>query len=296
MNLKQLEYFTAIAEAGSITGAAAQLHIAQPPLSHQLRALEEELGVRLVQRGPRRCTLTEAGRHLYERARQILELTETTRGELCTLAGENGPELRIGMISSSGGLLMRGGMRRFIEESPDVRFKIYEQNTFGIMELLRQGLVDVGVVRTPFAREGLSVVAFEEEPMIAAWLAAEDFGIPAGETGTLLDAQRWPLTIYRRFERLLEETSRAEGALLNVRCYSDDARTALQWAHAGLGVAVVPRCALSLVDSTDIKSRPFAEAALRTQICVVWPQERAPSRVAAEFIAALTRPQGHAAG
>ena len=111
MNLKQLEYFTAIAEAGSITGAAAQLHIAQPPLSHQLRALEEELGVQLVQRGPRRCTLTEAGRHLYERARQILELTETTRGELCTLAGESGPELRIGMISSSGGLLMRGGMR-----------------------------------------------------------------------------------------------------------------------------------------------------------------------------------------
>lgn len=51
MNLKQLEYFTAIAEAGSITGAAAQLHIAQPPLSHQLRALEEELGVQLVQRG-----------------------------------------------------------------------------------------------------------------------------------------------------------------------------------------------------------------------------------------------------
>lgn len=286
MNLKQLSYFTAIAEAGSITEAAGQLHIAQPPLSQQLRALEEELGVRLVVRGPRRCTLTEAGKRLYSRAQQILELTETTRSEMNSLAGGGAPELRIGMISSSGGMLMHAGMRRFVAEHPQVCFKIYEQNTFGVMELLREGLVDLGIVRTPFSREGLDCIAFEPEPMVAAWNKSVDFGVPEGAV-TLKDAKGWPLTIYRRFERLLEDTCRAQGLRINVRCYSDDARTALQWAHAGLGVAVVPRCALSLIDSSDMDYRPFAQRALETQICAVWPKKRTLSRVAQACIQAL---------
>ena len=82
MNLKQLEYFVAIAEEGQITAAARRLHISQPPLSYELAQLERELGTQLVRRGPRGVTLTEAGRLLYDRARRILAMaTATARGE-----------------------------------------------------------------------------------------------------------------------------------------------------------------------------------------------------------------------
>ena len=85
MDLKQLEYFSAIVEEGSISAAAKHLHISQPPLSAQLHRLEEELGAPLMERGPRRCTPTEAGRVLYQRAKQLLVLADAARDEVCLL-------------------------------------------------------------------------------------------------------------------------------------------------------------------------------------------------------------------
>ena len=78
MNLKQLEYFVAIVEEGQVTAAARRLHISQPPLSYELAQLERELGCKLVHRGPRGVTPTDAGRLLYERAAHILAMATAT--------------------------------------------------------------------------------------------------------------------------------------------------------------------------------------------------------------------------
>ena len=78
MNIKQLEYFIAIAEEHQITAAAKRLHISQPPLSYELAKLEKELGCQLAVRGPRSVSLTEAGKVLYERALRIVALTQAT--------------------------------------------------------------------------------------------------------------------------------------------------------------------------------------------------------------------------
>ena len=81
MNFKQLEYFVAVADAGSISSAARSLHISQPPLSTQMHLLEEELGQSLFERGSRSIKLTDAGRFFYERAQSILDMAEGTRKE-----------------------------------------------------------------------------------------------------------------------------------------------------------------------------------------------------------------------
>ena len=82
MNLRQLEYFKAIAEERQITAAARRLHITQPPLSYELASLERELGTKLVERSSRGTELTEAGRVLYQRACQMLDLAEATKREV----------------------------------------------------------------------------------------------------------------------------------------------------------------------------------------------------------------------
>ena len=74
MDIRKLQYFTAIVDEGSITGAAKRLHMSQPPLSTQMKLLEEELGVILFDRGSRNIQLTDAGKLLYNRAHAILEL------------------------------------------------------------------------------------------------------------------------------------------------------------------------------------------------------------------------------
>ena len=82
MEIRQLEYFRAIVDAGTISGAARALHMTQPPLSYQMKLLEEELQVSLFQRGTKRITLTEAGKTLYEQAGNLLIFSELTKREV----------------------------------------------------------------------------------------------------------------------------------------------------------------------------------------------------------------------
>ena len=103
MEIRQLEYFRAIVDAGTISGAARELHMTQPPLSYQMKMLEEELQVPLFIRGMKHITLTEAGKTLYEQAGKILMLSEVTnrenRGRLfCILQTIAGTGMRIGEL------------------------------------------------------------------------------------------------------------------------------------------------------------------------------------------------------
>lgn len=82
MDLKQLMYFAAVVEEGSITAAAKRLHLSQPPLSHQMKCLEEELGLQLMERGARHITLTAAGKVFYQRAKNLLQLADSTQKEM----------------------------------------------------------------------------------------------------------------------------------------------------------------------------------------------------------------------
>ena len=107
MELRQLEYFCAIADAGSINEAARRLHLSQPPLSYQLRQLEEELKVTLFQRTRRGVELTEAGRLLYDRASDLLRYAGATRQEVAE-AGKR-RVLRLGLTSTTGHRRFRGG-------------------------------------------------------------------------------------------------------------------------------------------------------------------------------------------
>ena len=93
MDLRQLTYFLAIAEEGQITAAARRLNMAQPPLSQQMKALEEELGVELFQREPRSVTLTDAGEILYRRARQLITVKSATLKAASAAPYPSGPSL-----------------------------------------------------------------------------------------------------------------------------------------------------------------------------------------------------------
>ena len=104
MDIRQMKYFKTIVEEGTISKAAKKLHMAQPPLSMQLKQLEEELSVILLKRGNKQIELTEAGNRFYKRCLQILDLTEITKNELKESFQD---VLRIGITSSNGGLIQQ---------------------------------------------------------------------------------------------------------------------------------------------------------------------------------------------
>lgn len=283
MNLKQLRYFTAIAEEHQITAAAKRLNITQPPLSYELGSLERELGVKLVNRGARSAELTDAGKLLYERAQQILAMTSAAQHEVQSFGKGFSGVLHVGAVSSSGGTVPTTRMLEFTKSYPNVSFELHEGNTYQVIDMLDKGIVDVGVVRTPFQTSLFSVRSAQPEPMAAIMPPAyvrgshEDM-VSLDELGDV------PLVVYRRFEPLLADCFRERGITPHICCVNDDARTTCIWAAKGFGVGLVPKSILREMNTDHLTEKDVDSERLTTSVAVIWEKNRYLSPLAQTFI------------
>src|SRR6478609_5878712 len=167
MDLRHLRYFVAVAEERHFTRAAERLGIKQPPLSLQIKQLEQELGTPLFRRLTRGVELTEPGRLLLDEARQILEQVERTKANVRNRArGETG-RIRVGFAGASYfHPRVPGLIQAYRERYPDVLLLPVQSNTPYLVEALRNGSVDVAFVRPPLGDgEGLTVHPLVQEPM-----------------------------------------------------------------------------------------------------------------------------------
>ena len=285
VDIRQLLYFTTIAEEGSISAAAKKLHLSQPPLSYQMKLLEEELHLPLIERSARGIALTEAGRVLYKRAQGILELSELTRKEMLAMASGFTGTLHIGTVSSSGASLLGWRIPAFHQKYPQIGFAIHEGNTFELMEMLESGLIELAIVRTPFHNDQLNCFYLSPEPMIAAG-AASFFpaGMPSGQPISLELLGHAPVILYRRFEKILLSLCEQKGITPQVFCIADDARTTLMWAEAGLGVAVVPQSAYRIMPHHNMVYGELSEEDLHTRIAAVCKKGCSLSWAAQQFL------------
>lgn len=283
MEIKQLRYFLTIAEEGQITSAARKLHIAQPPLSQQLKLLEEELGVKLVERGPRNIQLTDAGKMLHARAKQILELSNTAINEINDFNKGLIGALSIGTVSSSGTALLNGRISAFHKKYPGVKFEIHEGNTFAILDMLERGIIEIGVIRTPFKTYNLDCKYVDSESMIAVFSEQYDWN-KRNPFISISELENKPLILYRRFEQLIKETCLESGFKPEIFCKNDDARTTLLWANAGLGIGIIPKSAFQLSANNNLSYKEIKNEKLRTQIAVVNMKGRFLSSLAEKFI------------
>ena len=282
MDIRQLQYFVRIADEGSITGAARSLHMSQPPLSMQMKLLEEELGVTLFDRGSRTIRLTDAGKLLYNRAQGILELSGATVRELKDFGNGLAGTLRLGLISSAGTGEIGRRMRRFSKKYPEVRYEISEGNTYELLEMLRQGRIEVALARTPFPTEGLSCVYLEAEPMMAVGEASYFDGLPEREI-SIGQLTGKPLIIYRRWEPIILGAFHECGAEPEIFYKNDDARTTAIWADAGLGVGILPYTAALRGWSEGIVKKKLTDEKLNTRMAVVFRKDRYVSGIGRKF-------------
>lgn len=246
MELRHLRYFIAVAEELNFTRAATRLHIGQPPLSMQIRDLEEEIGVRLFERGPRRVALSTAGERFLLHARRILDGVEEAVAEARRAArGELG-ELRVGFTSSLPFTdLLPDALNAYRRRFPQVRLQLREMFTPEQFQALVRGELDVGFVRlqagTPpagivlreVARNPLRLVVNAAHRLAGAAqvrlaeLAGEDFISFPADVGTDLPGVLRALCRQAGFEPRIVQTAR-------------EATTQIGLVAAGLGVAVLP--------------------------------------------------------
>ena len=288
MDLKQLHYFTAVVEAGNISGAARLLHISQPPLSAQIHQLEEELGCLLFERGSRKITLTPAGKLFYERACTILSLCSSVQKELQDqLAGARGT-LRLGAVSSVSSTAMIDWLASFYHAYPQIHLELSEGNTYQILEQLEAGLIELAIVRTPFVQHGLCCTYLQKEPLCA--IGAQHYFQPFSHAPlSLSQLCTLPLILYRRWEQVLTELLRQQQLQASIFCKCDDARTVIRLAEEGLGVGVVPHSALSLLQNAQSVYRAIQNPALSSSIAIVHNPHAYLSAAGKAFLNHLTQ-------
>lgn len=283
MTLRQLEYFTAVADEGTFQAAADKLHITQPPLSVQIRLLEEEVGTPLLLRGPRHVTLTDAGQLLYSRASNILRLEQNTEQEMHDYVAGNRGTLRLGMASSTVNDLLDQMIVPFSVQFPGIRFELTESNTYHLLDLLQHNLIDAALIRQPFQpgrnalvhelkKDRLAAVGFHDcfhpsdrNSMSRTADPEADASLPLSSLAAV------PLIVYRRWKDILDQCFDQNHLTPYYYCIADDARTCLSWARRGLGIAIVPLSAMDpeAAENPRMEQHPIVHPEISTSICLV---------------------------
>ena len=253
MELKQLQYFVTVVQEGNISKAAVRLNLTQPPLSTQLKSLESELGVTLFERGSRKIELTQEGKILYERALSILELTELSKKELLdSMSGALGT-LRIGVVSSVVDRFLYHLIPNFHLQYKDIKYELFEGNTYEQIEKLRNNLIELAIVRTPYEAEGVASLVLKKECMMA--FGHQKFF----ESTDLVSLLQKPLILYRRWEKVVVDACHAYGITPTIFCMNDDARTTVSLAHAGYGIGIIPESAGNIITHSLMLQKKYED-------------------------------------
>jgi DNA-binding transcriptional LysR family regulator len=267
VELRQLRYFVAVAEELHFRRAAERLHISQPPLSQQIRALEEELGFALLVRTRRRVELTPAGEAFLHDARALLSELE---GAVATArridAGQTG-RLRISFVGSALLSIVPGTVERFRASRPGVEIELRERPTVDQLRAVRAGVADVGLVRPPIDDDGqLSVATVLRERTVAALPAGHPLAAVRRVPLRRLAAE--PLVLFPRdqapgYHDLLVNALAEAGAAPRVIQYAPEMLTIIGLVAAGAGVSLVPasvnRLALDGVTYRPVVGAPLSE-------------------------------------
>ncbi|MDX6537439.1 MAG: hypothetical protein QOD37_1780, partial [Gaiellales bacterium] len=169
MNLRQLQYLVALADERHFTRAAAREHVAQPALSQQIRSLEAELGLALVERTTRRVAMTQAGELLVGRARRVLAELEAAQAELASLAGVQAGRLAVGALHTMGPVDLSLLLASFHRSHPGVDLEVREQSSEELAEMLRVDEIDLAFlsVTERIQSRGLTLQRLVSEELVA---------------------------------------------------------------------------------------------------------------------------------
>jgi DNA-binding transcriptional LysR family regulator len=273
MELRQLRYFLAVAENLHFTRAAERLRVAQPPLSRQIRRLEDELGVQLFRRTRRRVELTQAGALLVPEATKILKQAEhTARVAQGAMRGEIGL-LHIGATSSLPFTdLLPKVLSAYRKMFPDVQLVLRELNTKQQLDALHAGDIDLGFVRLPvrILPSRIAVQTVRTEPVVAVLpkghrLAAArrlDLRLLAEETFIM-----YPYELGGGLHDLLIRLFNEAGFVPRVQQEATTVPTAVSLAAAGLGIALVPQ-SIRAVQIPGVVYKPLASPAAKAEIAI----------------------------
>jgi DNA-binding transcriptional LysR family regulator len=286
MELRQLRYLVALADERHFTRAAERAHIAQPALSQQIRRLELELGIPLVERTTRRVAMTDAGEVLVARTRRALAEIDAANAELQSLKGLLSGKVTVGTMHTMGPIDVSVALARFHERHPGVELTVREEASEELAQLLRVDELDLAFLSVTERVEshGLALRRLVLEELVA--VLPKDHRLATRRRVRMADLASEEFISYRpgaRLRELLLSGAEQSGFDPRIKLESNESERIRRLVARGLGVAVLPR---------SDGERPGAEVAvaelvdptLFRDITLAWREGRRHSPAAAEFL------------
>ncbi|MEU5579346.1 LysR family transcriptional regulator [Streptomyces huasconensis] len=285
MQFQQLLYFVAVAETRHFTRAAESVHVSQPSLSQQVRALEKELGAELFSRARGNITLTDAGEALLPLARRILADADTARIEVQELAQLRRGRIRLGATPSVCTGLLPEVLRAFHDRHPGIQLLIEESGSHDLVRELARGALDLALVVLPLPSPSpaLTTVELLREDLVV--VSSPRARRRLGDSVRIADLQGERLVMFRHGYDLRELTvaaCRAAGFEPEFAVEGGEMDAVLGFVRAGLGVAVVPRMVAERSGS-DLRVTRLSQPSLHRTIALAHRSDVAPPRAAREL-------------
>lgn len=284
MDLRTLRYFIVVAQELNITRAAEKLNMSQPPLSAQIKHLEEELGVPLFQRGKRRLKLTDEGALLLRRGLELIDLADKTSQEVRAMGGGMSGTIYLGLVEGRAPYLAARWIAGFREEFPAVRYNLWNGSSDDVLDRLHKGLADLAVIAAPYDTEHLEGLWVGGEP----WAAMIPKGHPlAQEPGEELPLKRLvgqPLIVPARKSRI--EAIRAWfgeiGTEPEILCELSSYMDAVALVEQGVGISIFPQT--TYTPNELLVSKVITQPGRQAEYMLVWNRGQHPPRLIQEFI------------
>lgn len=284
MELRVLRYFLIVVREENITRAAEVLHITQPTLSRQLSMLEEELGVKLMERGARKIVLTNEGVLFRRRAEEIVTLADKTAQELANQSVSLEGNISIGSGEIATVSALAGCCAAFREQHPLVTFDLLTANADVVKEQMDKGLLDIGLLLEPIDMDKYDYIRMAEREEWGVLLRPDD---PLAQKACLTakDLAALPLILPRR-PNIKSELANWFGSKfqnLNVCFTSNLSTNSSILVRQGLGYSLVIHGSMPFCDEKEIVFRPLKPALLATSV-LAWRRQQPFSLAATKFI------------
>jgi LysR family hydrogen peroxide-inducible transcriptional activator len=278
MNLRDLSYLVALAEYRHFGRAAEASFVSQPTLSTQIRKLEDELGVALVERTPRKVLLTETGREIARRARAVLSQVDEIRSIAQRTRDPESGTIRLGIFPTLGPYLLPHVIPRLRERFPRLELLLREEKTEQVLHMLREGTLDAGILALPVHDDSLHTEFLFEEPFLLA--------VPGGHP--LATKQRLRMEDLAQQDLLLLEDGHCLRDQALEVCHMAGAgeksgfratslETLRQMVSANVGITLLPALAVKppIAQSANVQLVEFEAPAPSRRIAMLWRKSSA---------------------
>ena len=289
MDIRVLQYFLTVAREESITRAAETLRMTQPPLSRQLKDLEDELGKKLLIRGSKKVTLTEDGMLLRKRAEEMIDLMEKTKAELTSSDENISGEIYIGGGETDAVSLFAQTAGKLQKKYPQIHYHIYSGDAEIVMEKLDKGLIDFGLLVGPV---DVSRYDYMRLPISDIWGVLMRKDAPLAEKDVIRAEDLWDKPLILSHQAYsgsdISVWLGKDAHRLNVVMTYNLIYNAAHFVKTGFGYAITLDKLINTTGNSELRFRPLYPT-LEAGLCIVWKKYQVFSRASNEFLSQLKR-------